>query len=210
VSVLVILLYFGAWAGLHTTLASLRTKRLAGRLFGPAARRWYRFAFVLTAVATLVPLVVLMLGLPDRTLYAVPSPWRWLMVAGQVAALAGMVWTIRATDATDFVGLHQLRGGGSAFEARLVTRGLYRYVRHPMYTTSLIVIWLMPRMTVNLLALFASISVYFFLGSFHEERLLVQQFGSEYEEYQRRIPRIVPGLRSFRPGSGGARSTGGS
>lgn len=194
-SVLFIVLYFAAWAGLHTTLASLRTKRLAARLFGDSARRWYRFAFVLVAVLTLVPLVAMMLRLPDRTLYAVPSPWRWLMVAGQIAAFAGMVWTIRATDATDFIGLHQLRGDSSPFQARLVTRGLYRHVRHPMYTTSLMVMWLMPTMTVNLLSLFACISVYFFAGSLHEERLLLHQFGGQYEAYQRQVPRIIPGLR---------------
>jgi len=35
--------------------------------------------------------VLLMVGLlPDRTLYVIASPWRWLMVGGQVAALAGM------------------------------------------------------------------------------------------------------------------------
>jgi hypothetical protein len=34
---------------------------------------------------------LLMVGLlPDRTLYVIASPWRWLMAGGQVAALAGM------------------------------------------------------------------------------------------------------------------------
>ncbi|MBN1834874.1 MAG: isoprenylcysteine carboxylmethyltransferase family protein [Spirochaetales bacterium] len=193
-SVLLIVVYFAAWAGLHTTLASLKTKRLAARVFGDGARRWYRFAFVLVAVSTLMPLVGLMVRLPDRLVYAVPSPWRWLMVAGQIAALVGMVWTVRATDASDFVGLHQLRGQTDTFQARLVNRGLYRHVRHPMYTTSLLVMWLMPRMTLNLLVLFACISVYFVVGSFHEERLLVHQFGAQYEEYRRRVPRIVPRL----------------
>ena len=197
-NVVIIVVYFAAWAGLHTTLASLRTKRLAGRLFGEPARRWYRFAFVLIAAVTLVPLVVLMLRLPDRTLYLVPTPRRWLMVAGQAAAFAGMVWTIRATDASDFIGLHQLRGGAVSFRAELVTKGLYRWVRHPMYTTSLLVMWLMPKMTVNLLTLFACISLYFLVGSFHEEQLLIRQFGAQYEEYRRRVPRIVPGIRTLR------------
>jgi protein-S-isoprenylcysteine O-methyltransferase Ste14 len=63
-----------------------------------------------------------------------------------------------------------------------------------MYTTSLLVMWLMPRMTLNLLTLFVCISLYFFLGSIHEEKLLVRQFGRTYEEYQRRVPRIIPGI----------------
>ena len=112
------------------------------------------------------------------------------------------VRTVRATDATDFIGLHQLKGESSAFEAHLVTRGLYRYVRHPMYTTSLLVMWLTPTMSVNLLTLFLCITAYFFLGSLHEEQLLVHQFGARYREYQRQVPRILPGLRSLRARGG--------
>jgi protein-S-isoprenylcysteine O-methyltransferase Ste14 len=195
VSVVYVVAYFAAWAVLHSTLASLRVKRLARRWFGEGARCWYRFAFVLVAVLLLVPLVILMFLLPNRTLYVVPSPWRWLMIAGQATAFAGMVWTVRATDATDFIGLRQLRGGGATFEPHLVRRGLYRWVRHPMYTTSLLVMWLVPTMSSNLLALFASMSVYFVVGSYHEEKLLLHQFGAEYEDYRRRVPRLIPGLR---------------
>ena len=194
-SVVYVVAYFAAWAVLHSTLASLRVKRLARRRFGEGARCWYRFAFVLVAVLLLVPLVILMFLLPNRTLYVVPSPWRWLMIAGQATAFAGMVWTVRATDATDFIGLRQLRGGGATFEPHLVRRGLYRWVRHPMYTTSLLVMWLVPTMSSNLLALFASMSVYFVVGSYHEEKLLLHQFGAEYEDYRRRVPRLIPGLR---------------
>ena len=75
-SVVYVVAYFAAWAVLHSTLASLRVKRLARRRFGEGARCWYRFAFVLVAVLLLVPLVILMFLLPNRTLYVVPSPWR--------------------------------------------------------------------------------------------------------------------------------------
>jgi protein-S-isoprenylcysteine O-methyltransferase Ste14 len=61
------------------------------------------------------------------------------------------------------------------------------------------VMWLMPRMSLNLLTLFACITAYFVAGSFHEERLLLRQFGEEYEQYMRRVPRLVPGLRLRRP-----------
>ena len=41
-SALYIGIYFLCWALFHSLLASLRIKRLAGRIFGGAARRWYR------------------------------------------------------------------------------------------------------------------------------------------------------------------------
>ena len=49
-SALYIAVYFVCWAVLHSLLASLRVKRLAGRIFGETAKRWYRLGFVLTAV----------------------------------------------------------------------------------------------------------------------------------------------------------------
>jgi protein-S-isoprenylcysteine O-methyltransferase Ste14 len=69
---------------------------------------------------------------------------------------------------------------------------MYRWVRHPLYFWGLVFIWLMPQMTVNRLALFAVFSVYLYVGTFFEERRLVEEFGDDYREYQRRVPRLIP------------------
>ena len=74
VSALYIGIYFVGWALLHSLLASLRAKKLAGRLFGETARRWYRIGFVLTAIITLIPLLLMILRLPDAPLYSVSAP----------------------------------------------------------------------------------------------------------------------------------------
>jgi protein-S-isoprenylcysteine O-methyltransferase Ste14 len=36
------------------------------------------------------------------------------------------------------------------------------------------------------------IIVYFYVGSFYEERKLVDKFGDEYLLYQKKVPRIFP------------------
>jgi protein-S-isoprenylcysteine O-methyltransferase Ste14 len=63
-----------------------------------------------------------------------------------------------------------------------------------MYFTSMLVMWLSPTMSVNLLTLFALMSLYFIVGSYHEEMLLEKQFGTDYRLYRRRVPRIFPGF----------------
>lgn len=191
-------LYFICWALLHSVLASLRVKRLAGRLFAEQARRWYRLGFVIVAALSLAPLLLLLLRLPDIPLYTVALPWRWLTRAGQIVALALMVWTIKSTDVLVFVGLKQAAGTKAPTRPTLTTHGLYRFSRHPMYFTTMLLIWLSPRMTVNRLTLFALMTAYFIVGSYHEELLLVRQFGEEYRRYQQKVPRIFPGLRFFR------------
>jgi protein-S-isoprenylcysteine O-methyltransferase Ste14 len=193
-SALIIGVYFVCWAVFHSLLASLRVKRLAERIFGEAAKRWYRLGFVIAAVLTLIPLVALLLRLPDILMYSVPPPWRWVMNAGQLAALAALVWTVMSTEPLDFIGIKQMSRERASFRTTLTTHGLYRLSRHPMYFTSMLVMWLSPRMSVNLLTLFALMSLYFIVGSYHEEMLLVRQFGEAYQHYRKRVPRIFPGL----------------
>lgn len=203
-SVLILSTCFILWAIVHSLLASLRAKARARRWFGDGVDRWYRIGYVLFALASFAPIPLLYLVLPDRTLYAVPSPWRWLMVAGQVGGASGAVAAILQTGAFRFVGLTQALGereeGGP-----LQVRGLYCYVRHPSYTCSIVVLWLVPVMTVNLLALFALFTLYFYLGSLHEERRLVAEFGAAYESYQRSVPRLVPRLHRCYPADPGRR-----
>jgi protein-S-isoprenylcysteine O-methyltransferase Ste14 len=77
----------------------------------------------------------------------------------------------------------------------LVTTGLYRHVRHPLYTAGLAFLWLSPVMTTTLMALYAGLSVYLYVGSLFEERRLQAEFGPAYAEYQKRVPRLFPRLR---------------
>jgi protein-S-isoprenylcysteine O-methyltransferase Ste14 len=80
----------------------------------------------------------------------------------------------------------------------LVTDGFYRYVRHPLYTAGLVIIWLIPIMTWNLLALIIGLTAYIFFGIYFEERKLLQEFGESYREYRQHTPMLIPGLKFSR------------
>jgi methanethiol S-methyltransferase len=195
-SVAAILGYASFYGLLHSLLASERAKALARRAFGPAADHWYRLAFNVLAGAALVPGSALLLWLPDSPLYEFASPWRWLALLGQAGALAGMVYAVWLTGAWHFLGLRQIAGGTGDASGRLVLAGLYRVVRHPIYTLGLVVMWLTPRMTVNVFALFAAFTVYIVIGTFFEERRLVREHGENYREDRRRVPRLIPRPRA--------------
>ncbi len=78
--------------------------------------------------------------------------------------------------------------------ARLVTRGIYQRIRHPMYAALLLLglSWLYNRYTaergIALLVLFAVL----LLKMIYEERALRKQFGKTYEVYMRRTKRLIP------------------
>jgi protein-S-isoprenylcysteine O-methyltransferase Ste14 len=202
VSFWIIIVYFVIWAGVHSFLASRKAKTWAKGVFGPGVRRWYRFAFVAFAVLTLAPLAALMAFLSDRLVYSVASPWRWLMTTGQVVSFGFLIWSVMETRPMDFIGVSRLIGKTRKGKPKLMESGLYGLVRHPMYFFSLLIMWLSPSMTVNRLTLYGLISLYFFVGTYHEEILLEGEFGQGYADYRKRVPRLIPFLRFRRPVSG--------
>ncbi len=189
-SPLIILLAFALYGLMHTLTASLSFKDWVISHLGEPARRYYRLAYSLLAFITFLPVLALPVWLPDVHWYTVPAPWRHLMVLGQLLSLALLAYSLLQTGAFQFLGIPQALGAASKDE--LNTGGLYRYIRHPLYTFTITLIWLIPSMTQNLAALNAAITLYALVGAVVEERKLVRLFGQAYQDYRRRTPMFLP------------------
>ena len=170
-------------------------KALAQRWLGAAAERGYRLAYNLFAGVSLLPVLALPVLLPDRALYRIPPPWSYLALAVQGLALLALLVGLWQTGVWSFLGLEQLRQPVGNGNPRLVVSGLYRWVRHPLYTAGLVFLWFSPIMTANLLALYAGLTLYLVIGAYFEERKLLREYGAAYAEYQNNTPMLVPGLR---------------
>jgi protein-S-isoprenylcysteine O-methyltransferase Ste14 len=193
----IILLAVCVYGLIHSLLASLQAKAQARHWFGPSTERWFRLAYNLIAAITLLPVLVLPVLLIDKSLYRIAFPWSLLTLALQGLAAITLVVGIRQTGISSFIGLRQLLVPGNTTPPRLVTGGLYRYVRHPLYTAGLLIIWLTPVMTCNLLALDIGLTVYILIGAYFEERKLQREFGSAYTEYKSHTPMLIPGLKGL-------------
>ncbi len=80
---------------------------------------------------------------------------------------------------------------------RLVTRGVYRYVRHPMYSAFFLWAVAQALLLANLIAGPAGLAGFgtlFALRMPREERMMKEKFGDEYRAYEARTHRIVPGI----------------
>jgi protein-S-isoprenylcysteine O-methyltransferase Ste14 len=131
--------------------------------------------------------------LPDASLYRIPLPWVMLTLSIQVLAGIGFIISLRQTDTLQFTGLDVfISSKNSSIKTPLTTTGYYALVRHPLYFLAFVIMWLFPLMTWNLLALFIGLTLYTLSGSLLEERRLLQEFGTEYAEYQKRTPWIIP------------------
>ncbi|MBN1451278.1 MAG: isoprenylcysteine carboxylmethyltransferase family protein [Anaerolineales bacterium] len=181
------------WGVVHSITASSGAEEWLRRKLGGTGMRFYRFGYNVFSVISFIPILWLMAVLPDQALYRFPAPWVYLTLAGQFAAVVILVVGVLQTGALSFVGLRQL------FEKeerppQLITHGLYRWVRHPLYTAGLLFIWLTPVMSVNLLIVIISATVYIIVGALFEERKLEREFGTVYAEYKSGTPMLIPGL----------------
>ncbi|MHC1754295.1 MAG: isoprenylcysteine carboxylmethyltransferase family protein [Methanosarcina sp.] len=183
-----------AFAAIHSLTASLPFKRFVMKAAGPRAEKLYLPAYSLLSLLTILPLAYQLYKNPGRVLYKIPSPWRWLMVGGQL--IAGILAPLAFRDAPHRFKIGSQLSGPQVSEAgSLKIRGVYRWVRDPFLLSGVAMIWLTPFMTVNLLIVYLLTTIYFYLGSLHWETRLVAQFGDEYREYRKRVHRIIPGLR---------------
>lgn len=192
-SILLMGAYFVLFGIVHSTLAGMRAKRIAGRILGEAADRWYRLAYVILAVIMVLPIIYILAFLPDRVLYSVRAPWKWLMAAVQALAVLAATAALRQTGIAYFFGLAQLRGEKEA--GTLVTSGFYCHLRNPLFLFGMIFLWLFPYMTLSLLTFNILATIYFYVGALHEERSLLEEFGEKYREYRRKVPMFIPRLK---------------
>lgn len=187
-----LIISIAVWGIVHSVLASLGFKNLLRRTAGDGFMKFYRLLYNVFSVVSLLPVLYLMIALPDASLYQAAAPWSYLLRFGQGLSTLLLFIGVLQTDVLSFVGLRQLIG--KAEENRLITTGLYRLVRHPLYTFGLLVLWLSPSQTVNSFVVCLAFTMYILVGAVFEERKLLREFGREYTEYKSVTPMLIPGL----------------
>jgi protein-S-isoprenylcysteine O-methyltransferase Ste14 len=79
----------------------------------------------------------------------------------------------------------------------LVTNGIYRSIRHPMYTSIFLLAIGQALLLANWIAgpaLLVTFTLMFLSRLHSEERMMLDKFGAQYEEYRRRSKRLIPGI----------------
>nr|VFJ94735.1 MAG: Protein of unknown function (DUF1295) [Candidatus Kentron sp. LFY] len=74
----------------------------------------------------------------------------------------------------------------------VLATGAYAWVRHPAYSTTLLLLWSYPDLTADRLLLNVVFTVWVIVGAILEERGLVEAFGEDYRAYQRTVPMLIP------------------
>lgn len=80
-------------------------------------------------------------------------------------------------------------------EEKLMTDGVYARVRHPQYTGLFLIVFgegIVHWPTIVSVAAFPIIVFAYTMLARKEERQMLEKFGDEYREYQRRVPMFIP------------------
>ena len=185
---------FTVFALHHSLFARTAIKRwLAARLPVWLERSVY------TWTASLLLLIVCVLWrAPGGQWYSLSWPWRAVGYGAQAAGLWLTAAASGALDVLDLAGIRQVlaaRRGTPPRHVALESRGVYAIVRHPLYLGWALFVSGVPTMTASTAAFAIVSTAYLAIGVAFEERSLIDVFGEEYRQYQRRIRwKMFPGV----------------
>ena len=77
----------------------------------------------------------------------------------------------------------------------LITSGIYKYVRHPMYLTALLLLLSQSLSLTNQIGLVSNTIAFgllLFLRIPAEEKMLIKEFSMEYKKYMEKTDRLIP------------------
>ncbi len=77
-------------------------------------------------------------------------------------------------------------------EPRFVVRGPYRWVRHPLYSCAIAMIWTWPEMTTDRMLFNLLWTIWICVGAHLEEGDLTSDFGDAYRDYREHVPMLIP------------------
>jgi protein-S-isoprenylcysteine O-methyltransferase Ste14 len=185
------ILSFIAWAVAHSWLATFEVKQqISAKLSAAWLTTYYRFAYNVFAAISFLPVLYFLSLDGGVLLYEMPGIIQPIAYAIQAAMLVLMVYSVFQTGLLQFVGLKPQVDKPD--QAVFVATGMFKLVRHPIYTTSLIFLWVKPIVNSSTLVFTIIITIYILIGIQFEERRLLREFGDLYRDYKTRTPMLIP------------------
>ena len=195
-SFLILILLWILYFTIHSIFASKLMKDLFNRFF-PALNKYYRIIYVVFATIGLLLIIMYQSTIPQLNLY---KPDTLITFLGFGMASVGLIIIKESFlhyDAKEFLGFKQINGDLN--EQGLIRQGILEYIRHPLYSGSMLLLigyLIFAPNIMNLLTVTCMI-LYFIIGSRLEEKRMIRTFGDDYLRYKQEVPPFIPRLRSL-------------
>lgn len=182
-----------AWAvfyTLHSLLAANGVKRWISEHTLILPGRSYRLFYNTMSLLLFLVLLMLHSATPSKQWFSAGTGW---MIAGVLLNGSGLLLgllALRTYNGAAFLGLQE------EDNRHLNTNGLNTYMRHPLYTATLLLMLgfcLLQPAGKNWMALTLTMG-YLLIGMHLEEKKLVETFGDAYIRYQQKVKKLIPYL----------------
>ncbi len=186
IAVVVVMVLTVAVTAFHRIQAASSGEKISrqheGYLFAATLRLSGLCLFIATLAYVIRPASVQWASFP------LPVWFRWVGIVTGILCSLLMYWTLNSLgkNLTDTV--------VTRAEATLVTQGPYRWVRHPFYVTTALLMASVTVLAANWLIGAASVLVLGLLAvrTPKEERMLIEKFGQQYRGYMATTGRFFP------------------
>jgi protein-S-isoprenylcysteine O-methyltransferase Ste14 len=186
IAVVVVMVLTVAVTAYHRIQAASSGEKISrqheGYLFAAILRLSGLCLFVATLAYVISPSTV------EWASFPLPVWFRWVGIVTGILCSLLMYWTLNSLgkNLTDTV--------VTRAEATLVTQGPYRWVRHPFYVTTALLMASVTVLAANWLIGAASLLVLGLLAvrTPKEERMLIEKFGQQYRDYMATTGRFFP------------------
>lgn len=185
--IVMFLFYFLVFALIHSLLATDYIKNKARMLLGKGFR-FYRIGYTIISFLTFAPAFLTWLKYTASTplVYSIPQWLYPVVILIRLFAFGMFVYAALHIDVLDFIGIRQQT------KNVMITKGAYGIVRHPLYTSGMLLLFTKMEMSRLDLIAAALVSIYLITGAYIEERRLLSVFREEYRKYQQQVSMFIP------------------
>ena len=147
------------------------------------------FFLVINGIGMVIPLIYVFTSKLDFANYFLPDWVGWL----GVLIILDAAWLLFLSHRD--LGRHWTISVGLREGHTLITTGIYKYLRHPMYAAHMV--WAIGQILIlhNWIAGYSFIVTmlpFYFYRSRKEEEMLIEEFGDEYREYKQKTGALFP------------------
>jgi len=149
----------------------------------------YRLLYTVVGLLTTGVWLYFIYTLADSPLYAIEGVMQYVLYTLQVLGLCIVLAAFRPIDSAVFLGLKKAEQQTDPF----IIQGVFRYIRHPMYTGFMLFLLAKPEHSMVSLHFALAVSVYFIIGSKLEEKRMLAEH-PDYADYQQKVGAFIPKL----------------
>jgi len=185
----------------HSILASHKFKLEITKILGDKIA-FYRLFYNILSILFFM-FIYFLLPKPNYLIYDLTFPFDIAIVILQIISGIFLIWAAEAINIKEFLGISQIiRFWKKEYslddldeKMELIVDGPFKYSRHPIYLFSSLFLILRPTMDFFYLVFLINMILYFYIGSYYEEKKLLTIFGNDYLEYQKNVPKIFPKIK---------------